>query len=86
MKQATAKDFAVVGIVATIVATPLAALMMWLAWEGLFHELSNQGDLIIHWGTWLAIGASWFLPLFIAMMALGTFLRVLMFAIDRTGG
>ena len=38
-----------IGIVATIVATPLAILMMWIAWQhnpqGAFHEVGHRvGD------------------------------------------
>ena len=43
--------------------------MMWMAWEhnpqGAFHESNG-----IHWGPWLSVGLSWFVPVFIVVLTI----------------
>ncbi len=79
MKVGRSKELAVIALAALVVATALASLMMYLAWEhnpqGTFHE-SDDGAILVHWGAWLAIGASWFVLVSLSVAALGLVLRV----------
>lgn len=48
-------------LVGFLPAGVVAALMLYVAWQhnpqGEFHEAG-----IVHWGSWLSIGAVWFVP------------------------
>ena len=59
------------GLVVAGLAVPalaIAALMMYVAWQhnsqGEFHE-----DGMVHWASWLAVGWSWFLGLWVPLAA-----------------
>jgi hypothetical protein len=74
-------------IAAIILASPRAILAMGSAWElnpgGAMHELGIDGASIIHWRAWLLVGATWFLPVFVSVCALGAFLHAAIRAARR---
>jgi hypothetical protein len=88
MRSVRAKELGVIGLAGLCIAAPWAGLMMYLAWQhnpqGEFYELSVDGSRVIHWGDWIAVGASWFVPLFLSVAVLGLVLRsVISFARRR---
>jgi hypothetical protein len=44
----------------------VASLMMARAWQrnphGRFHGPAVDGGVLVHWGAWSLLGASWFVP------------------------
>jgi hypothetical protein len=73
------REFVAIIVVAAIAATPLTVIAMGTAWDlnpqGMIHDLTSDGAVVVHWRAWLLVGATRFLPLFVSVCALGAFLR-----------
>jgi hypothetical protein len=79
MGRSGAREFLWIVGVATIAAIPLAVIAMGTAWDlnprGMIHEVGPAGATLIHWRTWLLVGATRFLPVFVSVSALCAFVR-----------
>lgn len=58
-------------VAASLLGVVVRGLMMYIAWQhnpqGEFHDVDG-----VHWLSWLAIGLSWFAPVFVvAIMVIG---------------
>jgi hypothetical protein len=87
MRMSRPREFAMIAVVAGILAAPISWFMMYAAWEhnpqGAIHEVAAGGGTLIHWRYWLLVGATWFVPVFVSVCALGAFLRAAITASHR---
>jgi hypothetical protein len=74
MGKGAAKELWAIAAVAAIAAAPRTIIKMYAAWD--------QAPQL-HWGTWLLVGATWFVPVFVSVCALGAFLRAAILASRR---
>ena len=74
------KGFGAAAVVAFVLGAAVAVPMMYIAWnhnpQGEIHEVGPDGALLVHWRYWLGLGASWFVTIFVSVVALAGVVRV----------
>lgn len=81
------RSLAIVAAFCSALGFAVAALAMYAAWDhnpqGEFHELAADGKRLVHWGSWAAVGLSWFVVVFVPLFLIGGAATALSYRLRR---